>query len=47
MSRGFGDLIWQADTYADISKARRLPGYAPQTKIETGIPKFVESFQEQ
>jgi UDP-glucuronate 4-epimerase len=29
-------------TYADISKARRLLGYDPQTKIEAGIPKFVE-----
>ncbi len=32
-------------TYADISKARRLLGYNPQTKIETGIPKFVEWYQ--
>jgi UDP-glucuronate 4-epimerase len=31
-------------TYADISKARRLLGYNPQTKIETGIEKFVEWF---
>jgi UDP-glucuronate 4-epimerase len=29
-------------TYADISKARRLLGYAPATKVEAGIPKFVE-----
>lgn len=29
-------------TYADISKARRLLGYDPQTKIEAGIPRFVE-----
>lgn len=29
-------------TYADLSKARRLLGYDPQTKIEEGIPKFVE-----
>ncbi len=34
-------------TYADISKARRLLGYDPRTKIETGIPKFVEWFQGQ
>lgn len=27
-------------TFADISKARRLLGYAPQTKIEEGIEKF-------
>lgn len=31
-------------TYADISKARNLLGYDPQTKIEQGIPKFVEWF---
>jgi UDP-glucuronate 4-epimerase len=31
-------------TYADISKARKLLGYDPQTKIEQGIPKFVEWF---
>ncbi len=32
-------------TYADISKARELLGYDPQTKIEQGIPKFVEWFK--
>ncbi|MBP6003859.1 MAG: GDP-mannose 4,6-dehydratase [Pyrinomonadaceae bacterium] len=32
-------------TYADISKARRLLGYSPTTKVEQGIPKFVEWFQ--
>ena len=32
-------------TYADISKARRLLGYDPQTKIEQGIAKFVEWFR--
>ena len=32
-------------TYADISKARRLLNYNPQTKIETGIGKFVEWFR--
>jgi UDP-glucuronate 4-epimerase len=31
-------------TFADISKARRLLGYNPHTKIEDGIPKFVEWF---
>lgn len=31
-------------TYADISKARRLLGYDPQTDIETGIELFVEWF---
>lgn len=28
-------------TYADISKAKNLIGYAPQTKFEEGIKKFV------
>lgn len=31
-------------TFADISKAKRLLGYSPTTKIEEGIPKFVEWF---
>ena len=29
-------------TAADITKARELLGYNPQTKIREGIPKFVE-----
>jgi UDP-glucuronate 4-epimerase len=29
-------------TYADISKARTLLGYNPQTKIPDGLPRFVE-----
>jgi UDP-glucuronate 4-epimerase len=33
-------------TFADISKARKLLGYNPGTKIEEGIPKFVEWFRE-
>lgn len=33
-------------TYADISKAKKLLGYNPQTKIADGIPKFVAWFQE-
>ncbi|MDQ3219786.1 MAG: GDP-mannose 4,6-dehydratase [Acidobacteriota bacterium] len=33
-------------TYADISKARELLGYDPTTKIEDGIPKFVEWFEQ-
>jgi UDP-glucuronate 4-epimerase len=33
-------------TFADITKARRLLGYDPQTQIEAGIEKFVEWFQE-
>jgi UDP-glucuronate 4-epimerase len=32
-------------TYADISKARRLLGYNPSTKIEEGIEKFVNWFK--
>jgi UDP-glucuronate 4-epimerase len=32
-------------TYADISKARRLLGYNPQTPIEIGIEKFAEWFK--
>ncbi len=31
-------------TFADISKSRKLLGYNPTTKIEEGIPKFVEWF---
>jgi len=34
-------------TCADITKARRLLGYDPQTGIEEGIQKFVEWFQSQ
>ena len=29
-------------TFADVSKAGRLLGYAPHTPIQEGIPKFVE-----
>jgi len=32
-------------TYADVTKARRLLGYDPQTKIEDGIGRFVEWFR--
>jgi UDP-glucuronate 4-epimerase len=32
-------------TYADITKSRQLLGYNPKTKIEEGIPKFVEWFR--
>jgi UDP-glucuronate 4-epimerase len=34
-------------TFADITKARRLLGYDPQTKIEEGIRRFVEWFLSQ
>lgn len=37
-----GDL---PQTFADITKARRLLGYNPQTQIEDGIRKFVEWFR--
>src|SRR5437588_11417244 len=33
-------------TFADVTKARRLLGYNPQTQIEEGIRKFVEWFRE-
>lgn len=32
-------------TFADISKSRKLLNYDPKTKIESGIPKFVEWFR--
>jgi len=32
-------------TFADITKARQMLGYNPQTQIEDGIKKFVEWFQ--
>ncbi|MEO8647688.1 MAG: GDP-mannose 4,6-dehydratase [Acidobacteriota bacterium] len=32
-------------TFADITKARKLLNYDPKTKIEQGIPKFVEWFR--
>ena len=33
-------------TFADISKARKLLGYNPQTQIEDGIRLFVEWFRD-
>jgi len=33
-------------TCADITKARRLLGYAPTTTVEVGIPRFVRWFKE-
>jgi UDP-glucuronate 4-epimerase len=38
-----GDVL---RTCADISKARRLLGYAPTTTVEEGIPRFVRWFKE-
>jgi len=32
-------------TFADISKARRLLNYKPQTQIEIGIERFIEWFK--
>ena len=32
-------------TFADITKARQILGYSPQTQIETGIKRFVEWFR--
>ncbi len=32
-------------TFADISKARRLLNYNPQTQIETGIKRFIDWFK--
>jgi len=32
-------------TFADITKARRLLGYNPQTKIEEGIHRFIQWFR--
>ncbi len=32
-------------TYADITKSRELLGYNPTTKIQDGIPKFIEWFR--
>jgi UDP-glucuronate 4-epimerase len=34
-------------TYADISRARALLGYAPSTPVEEGIPRFIEWFRSQ
>jgi UDP-glucuronate 4-epimerase len=34
-------------TFADISKARRLLGYNPQTQIEVGMHRFVEWFRKE
>ncbi len=32
-------------TFANIDKARRLLDYAPKTKVEMGVPRFVEWFR--
>jgi nucleoside-diphosphate-sugar epimerase len=33
-------------TYADISKACRLLGYAPQVSVEEGVARFWEWYRE-
>jgi UDP-glucuronate 4-epimerase len=37
-----GDVLC---TFADITKARRMLGYAPEVEIEEGIERFVEWFR--
>jgi UDP-glucuronate 4-epimerase len=34
-------------TYADVSRARRMLGYAPRVPVEAGIPRFVHWLREQ
>ena len=36
-----------AQTFADITKARRLLGYDPQTNIEEGIRRFIAWFKQE
>lgn len=38
-----GDVV---ATSADISKAQKMLGYDPKTRIEEGVPKFVEWYRE-
>lgn len=38
-----GDML---DTYADISALQHDTGFAPATRIEEGVPRFVEWFRE-
>jgi UDP-glucuronate 4-epimerase len=38
-----GDVV---ATSADISKARKMLGYNPQTHIDTGVPRFIEWYRE-
>ncbi len=33
-------------TYADIAKSKKMLGYNPRTKVEEGVPKFVEWYIE-
>jgi len=38
-----GDML---ETYADISKSKKLLGFNPKTNIEEGIKKFVLWYKE-
>jgi len=38
-----GDVV---QTYADVSKARRMLGFQAKTKIDVGVPKFVEWYRD-
>jgi len=47
------EIDWQSlqpgdvtQTFADVTKARRMLGYSPETQIEKGIEKFVAWFRE-
>lgn len=33
-------------TVADVSKLKKLTGYAPQTRVEEGVPRFVKWYRE-
>lgn len=33
-------------TYADVSKARRMLGYAPKIKIEEGVERFINWYKD-
>ncbi len=33
-------------TYADVSKARKMLGYAPKIKIEEGVEKFINWYKD-
>ncbi|MCD6471077.1 GDP-mannose 4,6-dehydratase, partial [bacterium] len=37
-----GDVL---ETYADITKAKKILGWEPKTEIEEGVKKFVEWYR--
>lgn len=39
-----GDVI---ETYADIKESQKMLGYSPRTKLEAGIPRFVDWYLKQ